>query len=248
VSTAQEMFQSIAEDPSDTNSIVNMEGKESALLAQLAFLFKCSDSITPCLPLPHRPLLRSHAQTSLRNELGIEKLGEKLGIDVTEDIRILVLLWKMDCKVKPGTITAEEWTKGCEKLRVDSWETLKDQLPSLDTGFLESAEFRDLYKFCFKFNLSGTHRTLQKEIVVELLKLTLKGRISVDRIDSIVSFLNSTDNYTQITMDQWCSILDFINEIGDDDADLAATYDQSTSAWPVMIDEYVEYIEKKQRS
>jgi Cullin binding len=76
----------------------------------------------------------------------------------------------------------------------------------------------------------------------------LKDRISIDRIESIVSFLNSTDNYTQITMDQWCSILDFINEIGDDDADLAATYDQSTSAWPVMIDEYVEYIEKKQQS
>jgi hypothetical protein len=44
VSTAQEMFQSIAEDPSDTNSIVNMEGKESTSLTEFALRFKSSDS------------------------------------------------------------------------------------------------------------------------------------------------------------------------------------------------------------
>jgi Cullin binding len=188
----------------------------------------------------------SHSSQSIFS--GIATIGEKLGIDVLEDIRILVLLWKMDCNEKPGCITAEEWTKGCDKLRVDSWDALKKQLPALDTGFLERAEFRDLYKFCFKFNLSGTHRTLQKEVVVDLLKMTLKDRIAVDRIESLISFLNSTDNYSQITMDQWCSVLDFFNEIGDDDADITANYDQSTSAWPVMIDDYVEYIDKKQQS
>jgi Cullin binding len=168
-----------------------------------------------------------------------------LGIDVTEDIRILVLLWKMDCKDKPGSITLAEWKKGCETLSVDSWEALKEQLPALDTGFLTTTEFKDFYKFCFKFNLSGTHRTLQKELVVELLKLVLKDRVPTDRVESFGQFLESTDNdYTRITMDQWCSFLDFSTEVGDD----VTNYDESTSAWPVIIDEYVDYIEKKQQT
>lgn len=158
----------------------------------------------------------------------------------------------MKCIAKPGCITLKEWTEGCESFNVDSWECLKDQLPSLETGFLECSAFKDFYKFCFKFNLSGSHRTLQKEVVVELLKLVLKDRIPTERIESVCSFLNSSENYSQITLDQWCSILEFITEMGLDDENNAnnftASYDESTSAWPVMIDEYVEYIEKQRRS
>lgn len=149
----------------------------------------------------------------------------------------------MDCKEKPGSITLSEWTRGCETLSVDSWKALKALLPALDTGFVESTDFKNFYKFCFKFNLSGTHRTLQKELVVELLKLVLKDRVSLDRIESFCNFLESSDNYTRITLDQWCSFLDFSNEVGDD----VTNYDESTSAWPVMIDEYVEYIDKLQK-
>jgi hypothetical protein len=174
------------------------------------------------------------------SQLGIAVLGEKVGIDATEDIRILVLLWKMDCK--PGSITLAEWTRGCEKLGVDSWESLKAKLPSLETGFLETAPFKDFYKFCFKVNLSGTHRTLQKELAAELLTLVLKDRVPSDRLISFCKFLESTSSYAQVTMDEWCSFLDFSNEVGDD----VSNYDESTSAWPVMIDEYVEYREKQQ--
>ena len=170
-------------------------------------------------------------------------MGEKLEIDVTEDIRILVLLWKMDCKEKPGCITANEWTQGCETLQVDSWESLKEQLPGLDTGFLEQTEFKDFYKYCFKFNLSGTHRTLQKELVIELLKLVLKDRVDGERLDSFCQFLEAAgEPYARITMDQWTSFLDFSLEVPD-----VSNYDEGTSAWPVMIDEYVEYLMEQQQ-
>lgn len=188
-------------------------------------------------------MISYHASCSIhKNWIGISELGDKLGIDATSDIRILVLLWKMDCKEAPGCITLKEWTHGCEKLGVDSWEALKGQIPALDTGFLETSDFKDFYKFCFKFNLSGTHRTLQKDLVVDLIKLVLKDRVPSDRVESFCKFLESTstDTYERITMDQWCSFLDFCNEVGDD----VTNYDESTSAWPVMIDEYVEYIEK----
>ena len=91
---------------------------------------------------------------------GISKLSDDLGIDPLEDIRILVLLWKLGADEKPAQISKEEWKKGCIKLQVDSIKKFQALLPALDTGFLDRTEFRDFYKFCFQFNRQGPHRTL----------------------------------------------------------------------------------------
>ena len=70
------------------------------------------------------------------------------------DVRILVLMWKMEAgKDKPAQITRDEWALGCQRLNVDSMEKLKQLLPGLDTGFLESHEFREFYKVGFFFHI-----------------------------------------------------------------------------------------------
>jgi DCN1-like protein 1/2 len=79
---------------------------------------------------------------------GISKLCEKLDIDPLEDIRILVLLWKLGSKEKPAQISKEEWISGCQTLQVDSIDKFKELLPSLDLGFLDQTDFRDFYKVC----------------------------------------------------------------------------------------------------
>ena len=169
-------------------------------------------------------------------------MGEKLGIDATEDIRILVLLWKMGCNEKPSKMSKNEWMQGCAALQIDSWDKLKSQLPACDTGFLEQQEFKDFYKFCFLFNRQGTHRTLDKDLVVALLKLVLQERIPKDRLETFCTFLEKNDQYQRITLDQWTSFLDFCYECED-----LSNYDESTSAWPVLIDEYVDYMEEQQK-
>jgi DCN1-like protein 1/2 len=77
---------------------------------------------------------------------GICKLCEHLDLDPLEDIRILVLLWKLGCKEKPAQITKEEFITGCYKLQIDSIDKFQALLPSLDTGFLDEMEFKDFYK------------------------------------------------------------------------------------------------------
>jgi hypothetical protein len=79
-------------------------------------------------------------------------------------------------------------------------------------------------------------------MVVALMKMVLKGRIPSERLDSFCSFVESQDSYTRITLDQWTSFLDFCRECED-----LSTYDESNSAWPVLIDEYVEYMEEQQK-
>ena len=54
-------------------------------------------------------------------------------MDVTEDIRILLLLWKMD--IPRPEISRQQWEDGCDKISVDgTLEKFEEYLPSLDIG------------------------------------------------------------------------------------------------------------------
>lgn len=77
---------------------------------------------------------------------GISVLCDKLGIDALEDVRVLVLLWKMEANSKPAQISKDEWIRACEKLQVDNVAKFKDLLPSLELGFVENDSFKDFYK------------------------------------------------------------------------------------------------------
>jgi hypothetical protein len=79
-------------------------------------------------------------------------------------------------------------------------------------------------------------------MVVALMDLILKGRVAADRVKSFGVFVEGQTSYTRITLDQWTSFLDFCYECED-----LSTYDESSSAWPVLIDEYVEYMEEQQK-
>ena len=40
---------------------------------------------------------------------------------------------------------------------------------------MDNKEFRDFYRFCFQFNREGTHRTLEKDLVLVLLPMVRRG-------------------------------------------------------------------------
>jgi hypothetical protein len=79
-------------------------------------------------------------------------------------------------------------------------------------------------------------------MVVALLSMILKGRIPADRLETFCTFCEGQESYNRITLDQWTSFLDFCHEVED-----LSMYDESSSAWPVLIDEYVEYMEEQQK-
>ena len=79
-------------------------------------------------------------------------------------------------------------------------------------------------------------------MVVLLWQMLLTERIPRERLETFCEFVEKNDEYTKITLDQWKSFLDFCYECED-----LSAYDESSSAWPVLIDEYVEYMEEKQK-
>jgi hypothetical protein len=83
---------------------------------------------------------------------------------------------------------------------------------------------------------------LDTELVVALLKMVLTGRIPGDRLESFCAFAETQKSYTRITLDQWTSFLDFCLAVPD-----LSQYDESSSAWPVLIDEYVEYMQDQSK-
>jgi len=173
---------------------------------------------------------------------GIGKLCDMIELDPFE-VGILVLMWKMGANSKPAQISNVEWLAGCNKLQVDTVEKIKGLKPSLDTGFIEESDFKDFYKFCFQFNREGTHKTLNKDLVVDLLKLVLAERIPSIRLQSFCDFIMEQKSYTKITLDQWTSFLDFCFEFKDPN-DLS-NYDEDLSAWPILIDDYVKFVQEK---
>jgi len=176
--------------------------------------------------------------TSIATMEGMFTFAEHLNIDPFADVRILVLIHKLGSKEKPGQITRQEFVSGCKKLQVDNMEKFKNLTKILDIGFMEHAEFRDFYKFCFQFNREGTHKTLKKDMVIELIPMLLKDRIPQERLSSFIKFLETTtdNSYGTITLDQFMSFFDFCRQFPD-----LSAYDEEVSAWPVLIDDYVDY-------
>lgn len=77
---------------------------------------------------------------------GIVALCEKLDLDPFEDVRVLVLMWKLGSREKPAQISKEEFVSGCVQYNLDSVDAMKDFIPSLDVGFMDQTEFKDFYK------------------------------------------------------------------------------------------------------
>jgi hypothetical protein len=139
---------------------------------------------------------------------GIEKLSEKLDMDPSTDIKLLVFLWKMNAVSKPGTVTKKEFSTGMMTVfKRDSIEGLKSIIPTLDPGFLERGPFREFYKFVFQFSREGTHKTIEKDVIAALLPLVLDSN-RAPHITFFLAFL-SASTHQRITLDQWDSFLQF---------------------------------------
>jgi hypothetical protein len=172
---------------------------------------------------------------------GIGMLCDDLELDPTADIRVLVLLYKLGAASKPGVCLASEWRAGMESMGASSVEDLKVRLAGMDTGFMEHDEFKKFFRFVFQFSREGTHRTIEKDMVVALLQMVLGDRSNV-HLNSFTAFLEqSGEEAVRITLDQWTSFLEFSVTVPED---CMGYDDDENCAWPVLIDEYVAWKQK----
>jgi len=94
----------------------------------------------------------------------LAELATDAGVN-PEETTWMVFLWKLGAgktaSTPPGECSREEFTTGMAAEGIKTLSGIKKQVPSCDVGFLLQEEFTSFYKFFFRFNLEGTHKTLE---------------------------------------------------------------------------------------
>ncbi|KAH7728042.1 RP42 protein [Aphelenchoides avenae] len=168
---------------------------------------------------------------------GMLRLLNDLGVDPSSR-EVLILAWKL----KAGTqceFSWEEWKDGMTALKVDSLDKLKAKMPKLNDEIKDQTAFRNFYQFTFQYAKAVAQRSLDLETAVAYWQLVFAG--SDPRVDTWVDFLRA-NSVKGIPKDTWNLFLDFLYNVKPD----CSNYD-SSSAWPVLLDEFVDYIKARQK-
>jgi len=153
-----------------------------------------------------------------------------------EEFKVLVLAWKCGAE-KMCRFSRAEFFRGCRSLRADTLRGLKTRLPEAVAEVrADSAAFKDLYRFTFRFGLEGGQKALPVEMAVSLWLLVFSHN-EPPLLTRWVRFLQSAESPAHgIPRDTWNMFLNLIEAIGDGDL---SSYDDS-EAWPSLFDDFIE--------
>ncbi|KAG0243551.1 hypothetical protein BGX31_010605 [Mortierella sp. GBA43] len=160
---------------------------------------------------------------------GIAKLCEDIGASL-EAVDMLVLAYHLEA---------------------DTMQRLKEKMPGLVAKLKDAQHFKDVYRFIFMFAKDSDQKCMpleasQHSTTIEeafsstldtacaMVQTVMKGKPHEKRF---VEFLETKKPVKVINKDQWYNLLDFSDSVNED----LSNYDGASSAWPVLLDEYVEW-------
>jgi hypothetical protein len=168
---------------------------------------------------------------------GIAALFNACGIDAESDE--ITLVFAQQCAAtRLGFFSKAEFTAGMRALHCSSLPELKDALAQLRRKFEASGPDRPLMTFVFDLARTGSDvKTIDPILASGLAALLLRRTALGPRL---ATFLSEQTNYRGINADQWLGIWEFARSV---DAQLTG-YDED-GAWPIIIDDFVEWCKKE---
>ncbi|CAG9786170.1 unnamed protein product [Diatraea saccharalis] len=167
---------------------------------------------------------------------GIENLCNDLQLS-PDDFKVLILAWKLNAS-QMCRFTQLEFVQGLKNMKTDSIKGIQYKLNEITSELRrDSDNFKDLYRFTFKFGLdvSTGQRILPTDIAVLLWRLVFTNN-EPPVLEKWLSYLEKNTHIRGIPKDTWYMFLNFCEFVGDD----LSTYDD-TEAWPSLFDDFVEY-------
>ncbi|XP_071950062.1 DCN1-like protein 1 [Antedon mediterranea] len=162
---------------------------------------------------------------------GIAKFCDDLNLDPTSKL-VLIVAWKFKAATQ-CEFSKKEFIDGMMELGCDSIEKLKCKLGSLENELKDTNKFKHFYQFTFNFAKTPGQKSLDLDMAQAYWKIVLDGRFEF--LDLWCKFLEE-NHKKSIPRDTWNLLLDFSNMITCD----MTNYDEE-GAWPVLIDDFVEY-------
>ncbi|CAG7730409.1 unnamed protein product [Allacma fusca] len=167
---------------------------------------------------------------------GIERLCRDLELK-PEDFRVLVLAWKFGAE-QMCRFTRVEFYRGMRALKTDSIQGVRAVLAAIAHDVQnDSTQFKDLYRFAFKFGLDSDlgQRILPIDMAISLWRVVFWAR-EPPVLERWFNFLEAHPLIRGIPRDTWNMFLNFVETVGTD----LSSYDD-TEAWPSLFDDFVEY-------
>ena len=174
---------------------------------------------------------------------------------------MLVLAWELQAQTM-CEFSKEEWMSGLAKMGIDTLEGLQKQLEPMRAKLEDPAAFKEIYAYAFTYYKEEVQKSITQETAIMVWDLLLKGR--TDHYDNWLTFLNAEHN-KPISKDTWVLFLEFTKQIEPDmsnydpmGAIFVYTHQQhidmrayaklscvsKPGAWPVLIDDFVEWHEQ----
>ena len=173
------------------------------------------------------------------------KLIELLtSININDINSIDGLLFAYEYKsTSPGEIEKDNFIKISQMNSIYNTKTLANYFHTCQTKLVtDYIYYKHFYQWCFSYLLEENKKQLDLEIAIELWSTLFTNKcLKYFKLKDLwLNFLNQIYDLKYITRDLWNLLLDFGHEVSDD----LKKYDEN-AAWPVAIDEFVEYINKK---